>query len=216
MEPEPEPMPMPHKPSWTRVSGVDLDAAAGPAALGDARAARATAAQALARNSSASEREARAAFEQQRQVSERETADTEAELQRVQLELSSLVPPAAEVDPRALAAVTGRRGTGQMVSNARQRERVLTLRGAQSGWLWKLAGGARIGNPWQKRWFILESNKLTYYDSELCGTLKGAVDLSSCNGVHAATPAYVDDAERRYEIEVELPKRTYHFRCENA
>ena len=216
MESEPEPMLLPPKPSWTRVGGIDL---------GEARATRATAAQALARTSSISEREARAAFEQQRQASEREMAATEAELQRVQRELSSLVSPVqrstssvlrAEVDPRTLAAVTGARDSGQVVSGARHRERVLTLRGSQSGWMWKMAGGARLGNPWQKRWFILESNKLTYYDNELRGTLKGTVDLSVCTAVQATTPDYVDDVERRYEFEVELPKRTYRFRCENA
>ena len=209
MEPEPEPE---SAAGWTHVRGVSVgySSTEEERVLRAARAAQAQRTQALA----AAEREATADLESRRKASEREIVRAEVELLHLQHELNSMGATSV-ANARQLAAATGARGAGQAISSASRRKRLPTLRGAQSGWMQKLAGGVRIGNPWQRRWFVLDNARLTYFDNEKKGTLKGTVDLSNCTRVGPAVPAYVDDVDRRYEIEVELPRRTYRFRCDS-
>jgi hypothetical protein len=98
-----------------------------------------------------------------------------------------------------------------------KRERILTMRGAQTGWLWKMAGKTRlIGSPWQRRWFVLDGARLDYYDKESRGTLKGTVDLSEC--VHVSTGVAVHDSEKPcgldQQLELTMPGRTFLLRCD--
>lgn len=209
LEPEPEPA---SAAGWTHVRGVGVgySSTEEEPVLRAARAAQAERAHALA----AAEREATADLESRRDASEREIVRAEAELLHLQHELDSMGAPGM-ANARQLAAATGARGAGRPISSASRRKRLPTLRGAQSGWMQKLAGGVRIGNPWQRRWFVLDNALLTYFDDEKKGTLKGTVDLSNCTRVSPAIPACVDDLDRRYEIEVALPRRTYRFRCDS-
>ncbi len=212
-EPEPEPEPEPASQQWTHMRGVSVSYSSTEekGLLLAARTAQAERTQALV----AAEREARAALESQRQASERDIVSVDAQLSHLQQELNGL-DSASVADARQLAATTGAKGaTHAIPSHSGRRKRVLTLRGAQSGWMQKLAGGVRIGNKWQRRWFVLDNARLTYFDDEKKGTLKGTVDMSNCTRVSPAIPAYVDDVERQYEIEVELSHRTYRFRCDN-
>lgn len=212
MEPEPEP-----EPEWTHVRGASLGysfRAGEESPLRVARVQQAERAQALA----SSERKARVALDSQRRASEHEIVSAELQLSHLQQEMSSLA--AASVDmsrARRLAAATKDTQTAEQVFSidTMMRKRTQTLRGAQSGWMQKLAGGLRLGNPWQRRWFVLDSAQLTYFDDEKKGTMKGAIDLSQCTRVSPSMPAHVHDTERQYEIEVELPKRTYRFRCDS-
>lgn len=56
-------------------------------------------------------------------------------------------------------------------------------RSCPSGWLWKQSGGkgtaslGHITRKWSKRWFVLRSRSLCYYETEQADKLLGSVDL---------------------------------------
>jgi hypothetical protein len=97
------------------------------------------------------------------------------------------------------------RSEPRVVGSPRRRERILTMRGAQSGWMWKVSGKKRLGSRWQRRWFVLDGARFDYYDSDQCGTARGTIDLSQ--GLRVSAPGFAPTSDLDgSEFDVDQPR----------
>ena len=78
-----------------------------------------------------------------------------------------------------------------------------------SGYLTKMGG---VRHNWLRRWFVLDAQQLTYFDSEAEENSLGAVELAIVAKVRASSAR--DSTEE--EIELVTKERTYRLRASTA